>query len=69
MTLDLLQEFYIPKPIFTVKEEYLVYDEASFLADCGGMGGILLGFSLLSFYDWVAESRLAKVLLKGAVHH
>ncbi len=54
--------FYIPTSSITVKEEFLIYDWLSFAADCGGMGGILLGLSLLAGYQaflellqWVAS--------------
>ncbi len=55
-----VQDFYIPQPTFTIEEEYIVYDWFSFLADCGGMGGILLGFSMLSFFDWVSDFKLGR---------
>ncbi len=42
-----------PKPTFAVKEEFVVYDIGSFLADCAGMGGIMLGASVLALYDWM----------------
>ncbi len=47
--------FYIPTSTVTVKEEFLVYDWVSFVADCGGMGGILLGLSLLAGYQAFVE--------------
>ena len=34
-------------------EEYYVYDFAMFFADFGGHVGLLLGYSLLTFYDQV----------------
>ena len=46
---------YFAEPSFTVREEFEVYGWMSFLADCGGMGGILLGFSLLGAFNWVEE--------------
>ncbi len=52
---------YIPEPEFMVIEEFLVYSAASFAADCGGMGGILLGVSLLALYDAaIANVRLVQ---------
>ena len=34
-------------------EEYLVYDWNKFFADFGGLVGLLLGYSMLTFYDQV----------------
>ena len=36
---------------FVEKEEYLIYDFNSFIADVGGYMGLLLGSSILSLYD------------------
>ncbi len=47
---------YVPEPEFSVVEEFLVYSAASFVADCGGMGGILLGVSLLALFDAAAAN-------------
>ncbi len=49
----------VSDPYLTVREEFLVYDIASFLADCAGMGGIMLGASLLATYDWLWRCALA----------
>jgi hypothetical protein len=42
------------------KEYYYSYDANSFLADAGGYLGLVLGHSLLSFYD-VMQSGLARL--------
>ena len=34
-------------------EDYYVYDWVAFLSDFGGVVGLLLGYSLLTFYDQV----------------
>ena len=34
-------------------EDYYVYDWIAFLSDFGGVVGLLLGYSLLTFYDQV----------------
>ena len=49
--------FYVREPRFTVRTEFAVYRWMSFLADCAGMGGILLGFSLLGTFDWASQLR------------
>ncbi len=41
------------EPTFTFKEEFVVYEFGSFLADCAGMGEIMLGASALALYDWM----------------
>ena len=40
---------------FTVREQYLIYDYANFVADFGGYLGLLLGYSVLGFYDTLAD--------------
>ena len=47
--------FYFMDGGFEVKEEYYLYDYASFLADCGGYMGLLLGYSWLSLYIIISE--------------
>ena len=47
--------FYFMDGGFDFKEEYYIYDGASFLADCGGYMGLLLGYSWLSLYFIIAE--------------
>ncbi len=53
--------FHTPKATFTVEKEYLVYDAAAFAGDVGGMGGILLGISVVAVYQEAAE--LVRALL------
>ncbi len=48
--------FYFPSPIVTVNSEFEVYDFLDWLADCGGMGGIILGLSILAGYKWLVKS-------------
>ena len=43
--------FYFTKDKFLVKEQFFVYDTANLLADLGGYLGLLLGYSLLGFFD------------------
>ena len=43
------------------KEQYLIYDFDSFIADVGGYLGLLLGFSILSLYHQIED------LLKGFI--
>ena len=47
--LDLFLTLYSPHA--DVKREYLTYDYNAFIADVGGYLGLLLGHSILSFYD------------------
>ena len=54
-------EFYFMDGSFEVKEEYYIYD--SFLADCGGYMGLLLGYSWLSLYQILADTRWILVIL------
>ena len=48
-------EFYLDLIItdrsYEEKEQYIIYDTGSFIADVGGYMGLLLGFSLLSIYQ------------------
>ena len=41
-----------------VEEEYLVYDNASFVAEIGSYLGLLLGFSALSMYQMAVKAVL-----------
>ena len=45
------------------EEQYIIYDEWSFLADVGGYMGLLLGYSLLSLFTETED--LFRKLLKG----
>jgi len=51
----------------TVKKEYLVYDGGNLFADLGGLMGILLGASMLTFYDVLVSS--VKRLFKRSWTH
>ena len=42
--------YYVSNKV-TVKEEYYTYDTANIIADFGGYLGLLLGYSILGFYD------------------
>jgi hypothetical protein len=43
--------FLYPGGRYNYKEFYYTYDATSFFADLGGYLGLLLGHSMLSFYD------------------
>ncbi len=47
--------FYFPSPIVTVNHEFEVYDFLDWSADCAGMGGILLGLSIVGGYKWLVK--------------
>ena len=38
---------------YIVRQEYLAYDINSLIADVGGYLGLLLGYSVLSIYQWL----------------
>ena len=42
---------YFAKDRFPVKEQFLIYDNATFLSDFGAYLGLLLGYSILTFYE------------------
>ena len=50
---------------YNVREEYVVYDMGSFIADVGGYRGLLLGHSLLSMYyniiRLIVESNILRI--------
>ena len=48
-------QIYFNRDKFPVKEQYYIYDGANFIADFGGYLGLLLGYSLLAFYDTLVE--------------
>ena len=52
---SILLEFQFENGKYKSKEEYIVYDTDSFIADVGGYLGLLLGHSLLSIYSNLAE--------------
>ena len=43
--------FYYPSGSYTEKSYYYTYEFSDYLADIGGYMGLLLGYSLISFYD------------------
>ena len=47
----IVMQLYYPNNKITVKEEYYVYDASNIIADFGGFLGLLLGYSILGFYD------------------
>ncbi len=40
-----------------VREEYVIYDGGSFIADVGGFLGLLLGHSILSMFQMASTAR------------
>ena len=46
--------FYYASNKIRVKEEYYTYDSSNLIADFGGYLGLLLGYSILGFYDTAA---------------
>jgi hypothetical protein len=37
------------------RKQYLIYDNSSLIADIGGYLGLLLGYNLLSMYNFMVE--------------
>ena len=56
-------DFFFGKDRFTKREQYYTYDFQNLTADFGGYLGLLLGYSLLGFYDAIT-GQLQKVLDK-----
>ena len=52
---DLHMAFLIRSGSYEEKEEYLLYDTNSFIADIGGFMGLCLGLSLFSLYNEVVD--------------
>ena len=52
---DLHITFLIASGSYEEKEEYLLYDSQSFMADIGGFLGLLLGWSLFSIYNELVD--------------
>ena len=48
---ELELQFYFTKDKFLVKEQFYIYDTANLIADLGGYLGLLLGYSLLGFFE------------------
>ena len=46
---------FFAKDKFPVKEQFYVYDTPNLIADFGGYLGLLLGYSLLGFYDTLMD--------------
>ena len=55
-------ELFYPNKDYTVVEEYIGYDFSSFVSDFGGYLGLLLGHSILTFYDfgWEITKKVIK---------
>jgi len=53
---DMVLSLYAARPILTVRQEYVVYDTMSLLADVAGTAGILLGLSCVTVYDGIIVS-------------
>ena len=54
----------MPDRAYEQREEYMIYDEWSFIADVGGYMGLLLGYSLLSLCNDI-DVFLKKILNKA----
>ena len=46
---------FFAKDKFSVKEQFYIYDTPNLIADFGGYLGLLLGYSLLGFYDTLMD--------------
>ncbi len=65
---DVLFEFIIPEAVYEIREEFVVYDASALLADCAGMAGILLGFSMIAIYDILCEALGAMCSMRHKVN-
>ncbi len=45
-----------PESRYDVREEYLIYDINSFIADVGGFLGLLLGYSILGLLESLTKA-------------
>jgi hypothetical protein len=54
---------------YTVKEQYLVYGLPDLIADFGGFLGLLLGYSVLSFFDLSRKMCKSIQLVKNSLTH
>ena len=61
--------FFFGKDRFTVRKQYYTYDFQNFLADFGGYLGLLLGYSILGFYDTLVNLVKFAYEKKMKVHH
>ena len=57
---DTMIEFKIMEGSYQEREQYVLYDFNSFIADVGGFMGLLLGFSILSIYNDVMDMLVNK---------
>ena len=59
-------KFHFKDSSYMLREEYVVYDSDSFIADVGGFFGLLLGQSMLGIYymfvTWVMNSNIRKLV-------
>ena len=65
---ELVLEILVPIGRHEEREQYVVYDTDSFIADVGGFLGLLLGHSMLSLYQlgnrWVADKKKVDIAHK-----
>ena len=54
--------FFYPSGAYIEKSYYYTYDLGDYIGDVGGYMGLLLGCSLLGFYDWL--KRICKKMLR-----
>jgi hypothetical protein len=52
---------------YTVREQYLVYGFPDLIADFGGFLGLLLGYSVLSFFDLCRKMCKSIQLVKNSI--
>ena len=61
-------EFQFDNEVYKSREEYILYDGNSFIADVGGYLGLLLGHSMLSIYsrfvEWLSKFNIWKKISK-----
>ena len=60
---ELILEVVITERSYEEREQYIIYDTSSFIADVGGYMGLMLGVSIMSIYN-NAETLLKKLLRK-----
>ena len=58
--------FYYPSGAYKKRSYYYTYELSDYIADIGGYMGLLLGCSLLSFYDWLKNmcKKILKLIMK-----
>lgn len=47
--------FYFREPVVETRKQVYIYGFVNFVAEVGGYMGLLLGMSLLSIYEWIAN--------------